>query len=137
MSPEPVVRTPLLDATLGSHLTDFQISEWKDTGGDSGLPRGSIPLHRHRSEDEGWYVLEGTLRFRFGDREFDAVAGSGVLLPHGTPHTFWNPDTKPARYLIIVRPRTAALLEAIHAGQPRTGEELLRLYDSFDIDLLD
>jgi quercetin dioxygenase-like cupin family protein len=102
----------------------------------SRAPRGGIPLHRHRTEDEAWYVLEGTLRFRYGDREFDATAGSGVLLPKGTPHTFWNPGPGPARYLLIVRPKTAALLEALHPGSGPL-RDVRAVYDRFEVDLLD
>jgi mannose-6-phosphate isomerase-like protein (cupin superfamily) len=42
--------------------------------------RGSGPatLHVHHEDDEAWYVLEGELRFRFGDRSEVAPAGSTV-----------------------------------------------------------
>ena len=40
------------------------IREWTDSGPSY--------LHVHRSDDEAWHVLEGTLRFRFRDREVDA-----------------------------------------------------------------
>jgi mannose-6-phosphate isomerase-like protein (cupin superfamily) len=41
-------------------------------------------------EDEAWYVLEGTLRFRIGDREIEAHAGTAVFGPRGVPHTYAN-----------------------------------------------
>jgi mannose-6-phosphate isomerase-like protein (cupin superfamily) len=38
--------------------------------------RGSGPgyLHVHYQDDEAWHVLEGTLHFRFADRQVDAEA---------------------------------------------------------------
>ncbi|HTT73515.1 MAG TPA: cupin domain-containing protein [Thermoplasmata archaeon] len=137
MAETDVVATPLLHRGIGSELTEMTIAESQDEGKTDGLTRGGVPLHRHRTEDEGWYIMEGRLRFRYGDREFDAPAGSGVLLPHGVAHTFWNPGPDPVRYLIIVRPKTAGLLKALHApGRPGPGE-LTRLYASFDVDLLE
>jgi hypothetical protein len=81
-------------------------------------------------------VLEGTLRSQVGEQEFDATAGSGVLLPKGIAHTFWNPGPEPARYLLIARPRTAALLRALHAPARPEPTRLRELYASYDVDLL-
>jgi mannose-6-phosphate isomerase-like protein (cupin superfamily) len=131
------VRSPLLRQVLGSAATDFSIHENASGGDPSELPRNGVPLHRHRSEDEAWYVLEGELAFRFGSREFTVGAGSGVLLPHGTPHTFWNPGPRPVRYLLIVRPKTEALLQALHGPGGRPRESLRELYAQCDVDLLE
>lgn len=125
------VRSPLRDQRLGSETTDFVVEEVEEAPG----PKGGIPLHRHRTEDEAWYVLSGVLRFQSGSREFEATAGSGVLLRHGTAHTFWNPGPGRARYLLVVRPKTARLLRALHAAD-RT-ETAAPLYDRFDVDLLE
>jgi uncharacterized RmlC-like cupin family protein len=136
MSVPQFFRSPLLDGSIGSVENDLTIFEHRARARPDGLPRGGVPLHAHRSEDEAWYVLEGTLRFRFGNEEFDAPAGAGVLLPKGIPHTFWNPGPDGARYLLIVRPKTAALLEAIHRPGPPDPRGLRAVYASFDVDLL-
>ena len=128
---------PLLGRHLGSNETEFKVFERQDDSGPNGLFRRGIPLHSHRTEDEAWYVLRGRLRFQYGEREFDAREGSAVLLRHGTPHTFWNPGPEPVRYLMIVRPKTAELLEVLHApGRPEP-VDLRALYASFDVDLLE
>ena len=62
------------------------------------------PLHKHLSEEELFYVLEGEVTLRVGDREIQAVPGSVVLIPRGTPHTFWNPGKSPAKLLVIFSP---------------------------------
>lgn len=81
----------------------------EDTGGALGLVEGSFyegfgpPLHVHRREDEGFYVLEGEIRFRRGDDEFVAGPGSLVWGPRGVPHTF-KVQPGGARALVIVMP---------------------------------
>src|SRR2546426_2046470 len=55
------------------------------------------PLHAHHSEDEAFYVLEGEMAIICGDRRFNAVAGSFVLIPRGVPHTF--KVEQPAKWL--------------------------------------
>jgi uncharacterized RmlC-like cupin family protein len=130
-------RSPLLEGFVGSAENDLKIFENRGGLGPGELPRGGIPLHAHRTEDEAWYVLEGALRFRFGNEEFDAPAGAGVLLPKGIPHTFWNPGPDPVRYLLIVRPKTARLLEAIHRPGPPDPRGARAVYASFEVDLLE
>ncbi len=50
------------------------------------------------------------------DEEVVAVpAGGAVLVPRGTPHTYWNPHTQPARYVLVMTPRIERLIAAIHA----------------------
>jgi mannose-6-phosphate isomerase-like protein (cupin superfamily) len=60
--------------------------------------------HVHWGEDEFSYVLEGTLGARIGDEEILAEAGSIILKPKGVPHTFWNPGSKPARFIELISP---------------------------------
>jgi quercetin dioxygenase-like cupin family protein len=66
----------------------------ENTGGALGLVEASFyrgfgpPLHVHRREDEGFYVLDGEIRFRQGAEEFLAGPGSWVGGPRGVPHTF-------------------------------------------------
>ena len=62
------------------------------------------PLHTHDDEDEAWYVLEGTLRFKLGEHVSEAPAGSFVLAPRGTPHCFQNIGDGPARMVVIFTP---------------------------------
>ncbi|MBI5105502.1 MAG: cupin domain-containing protein [Solirubrobacterales bacterium] len=67
-------------------------------------PGDGPPLHRHDAEDEAWWVVEGTLRFRLGDELSDAPAGSFVFVPRGTPHCFQNAGDAPARILVLFTP---------------------------------
>jgi mannose-6-phosphate isomerase-like protein (cupin superfamily) len=53
------------------------------------------PQHRHAQHDEGFYVVSGTARFTVGDTDYDAPAGTLVMVPPGVPHTFANPGDQP------------------------------------------
>ncbi|WP_406140151.1 cupin domain-containing protein [Streptomyces sp. NBC_01089] len=62
------------------------------------------PQHRHALHDEGFYVLSGTVRFTVGAEEYDVTAGTLVMVPPGTPHTFANPTGQPAVMLSTFTP---------------------------------
>ena len=55
-----------------------------------------------------------------GDKDIEARAGSAVLVPRGTPHTYWNPGPGPARYILIMTPNIFRLIQDIHALKERT-----------------
>ena len=125
----------LVPPLQGSQITggDFVLAEWVD-GGESSAERPVAPLHRHLNDDEAWYVLEGTLGFVRGDERLEAPAGAAVLVPRGIAHTFWNATAAPARYLIVMTPRIAALIDAIH--EPGAFDDLPGLFRRFDSELL-
>ena len=93
------------------------------TGGAFGLlesliaPGFSPPLHVHHREDESFYVLEGELTMRCGDRVFEAAAGAFVFLPRGVPHSFVVEGDKPARMLTLLTPGGGEAFFAA-AGRP-------------------
>ena len=49
-------------------------------------------------------MLAGTLRFRLGEEEATAPAGSFVFVPRGTPQCFVNAGDQPARILVLFTP---------------------------------
>lgn len=131
-----MIAPPLAGNTLGSWANDFVVAEWRDPGGDPGQRRMIAPLHVHRADDEAWYVLEGRLCVLVGDDEVEAYAGSGVLAPRGTPHTYWNPSEGPARYLLIMTPNIHRLIQAIHAMTERTSTALAAVFEEHNSALL-
>ena len=62
------------------------------------------PQHRHAQHDEGFYVVSGTARFTVGDTDYDAPAGTLVMVPPGAPHTFANPGDEPVILLNTFTP---------------------------------
>jgi len=97
------------------------------TGGAFGLveslvaPGYSPPLHIHDLEDETFWVLEGEVTIRCGDRTFRATAGAFAFLPRGVPHTFVVEDNRPARMLGILTPGGGEAFFA-EGGRPAEGE---------------
>src|SRR5262245_13996786 len=86
---------------------------------------GTGPLpHRHSREDESFYILDGQLEFRMGERGerlIVAASGSFVFAPRGIPHTLKNEGTTPARVLVIISP---AGLERFFAERDALQKEL-------------
>lgn len=105
-------------AAMGS---SFDVHEWSGSGPDY--------LHVHHSDDEAWHVLEGTLTFRFLDREIEAPAGSTVFVPAGVAHSYYEAHG-PTRYLIIMTPNLRALISALHEAQREQHPAIMRQFDS-------
>ena len=133
---QPSIASLLAGKILGSPNNSFVVAEWQDAGGPAGPPRLIAPRHVHHSDDEAWYVLEGTLRVQAGENEIEAPAGSAVLVPRGSPHTFWNPGPARVRYLLIMTPNVFSLIEGIHALKDRTPASLQQLFREHDSELL-
>ncbi|MEV5709551.1 cupin domain-containing protein [Actinoallomurus sp. NPDC052274] len=62
------------------------------------------PQHRHAQHDEGFYIISGTVRFTVGEKDYDATAGTLVMVPPGAPHTFANVTDQPAVMLSTFTP---------------------------------
>ena len=88
------------------------------------------PQHRHVQHDEGFYIVSGTVRFTVGDKEYDATAGTLVMVPPGIPHTFANPTGQPALMLSTFTPGRYVqyfrdLEDLMAGGRPLTAQALL------------
>jgi mannose-6-phosphate isomerase-like protein (cupin superfamily) len=79
-------------ASTGGFLT---LIESRTTGG--------APLHVHTREDEYFYVVEGTISVRLGDKQFEAGARSFVFLPRNVPHE-WDVVGEEATLLMMTTP---------------------------------
>ena len=116
--PEPIVATP--SERFAAAGASFVIREWRGSG--------PAALHVHHADDEAWHVLEGSLHFRFADRELDVPAGESVFVPAGVAHTYQAQD---ARYLIVLTPRLDALIRELQATPDRAAHAAVyRKYDS-------
>lgn len=136
MSESHISAPPLAGTGMGLPDSDFVIVEWQDPGAPPGPPRYIAPLHIHHQDDEAWYVLEGTLCVLRGDTVVEARAGSGVFVPKGTKHTYWNPSQQRTRYLLIMTSRIDQLIKAIHAMTERSPEIMKALFAKYASELL-
>ena len=67
-------------------------------------PGGGPPPHVHSREEEAFYILEGEITFHIGEERVVGTAGMFANMPVGTPHSFKNESSRPARMLISVAP---------------------------------
>lgn len=82
----------------GAEAQGYSISEWwldPHTLGPG--------VHQH-PEDDVFYVLGGTMHIKVGDDWHVATAGSFVLVPGNTPHTFENRGDERSGFLNISAP---------------------------------
>jgi mannose-6-phosphate isomerase-like protein (cupin superfamily) len=108
-------------APIAATGQSFDIHEWSGSGPGY--------LHVHYADDEAWHILEGTLTFRFSDKQLDAPAGTTVFVPAGVPHTYYEAHG-PTRYLIIMTPRLRDLIAALHAAPHEAHKTIMRRFES-------
>jgi mannose-6-phosphate isomerase-like protein (cupin superfamily) len=135
----PMVILELAGQVMGSAENSFVIAECRDAGTPQGFSyerRQIAPLHVHYGDDEAWYVLEGRLGVQIGDRDVETGAGGAVLVPRGTPHTYWNAGPGVLRYLLIMTPNIHELIKSIHAANDRSAESMRALFAKFKSELL-
>jgi mannose-6-phosphate isomerase-like protein (cupin superfamily) len=99
----------------------FDVHEWSGSG--------PTYLHVHYADDEAWHVLDGTLTFRFTDKQVEAPAGTTVFVPAGVPHAYFEANG-PTRYLVILTPRLRDLVSALHAAPREHHDAIMRRFDS-------
>lgn len=119
---QPIVSTP--GERFAATGTSLVVKEWRGSG--------PATLHVHHADDEAWHVLEGSLHFRFADRELDVPAGSSVFVPAGVAHTY---QAENARYLIVLTPRLDALIAELQSTADRSAHSAV--YQKYDSTLLE
>ena len=107
----PIVRTPSEGCTLAVVGDVYRfLATGDDTNGKYALweaivtPGGGPPPHVHSREEEGFYILEGEITFTVDGERIVVAAGTFANMPIGTPHSFKNEGSQPARMLISVAP---------------------------------
>ena len=86
------------------------------------MPQGShTPFHRHESEDEAFYVLQGRLTIFLDDREVEVGPGDFVHLPAGTAHGF---RTQTAVRMLVICVGEGFFEMVREAGDPAPAPEL-------------
>jgi quercetin dioxygenase-like cupin family protein len=71
---------------------------------DMTLPKGvEPPVHLHTREDETFYMLEGEITFKIGEKVTTIKAGESIFAPRQVPHQF-EINTPSARFLTLITP---------------------------------
>lgn len=93
------------------------------------------PLHRHNSDNEVWYIVEGELVFLVNDEKIFARQGEVIQVNAGIAHTYWNESEEPVRTIVFMTPNLQKLIAAFDQAE-ETGEPLDELYRRFDSELV-
>jgi quercetin dioxygenase-like cupin family protein len=67
-------------------------------------PGGGPPPHIHTTEDEFFFVLDGSFEIRIGDDTHALGPGGFAYVPRGTVHNFHNASETPSRILVGFTP---------------------------------
>jgi quercetin dioxygenase-like cupin family protein len=89
-------------------------------------PGVGAPPHRHKSEDEAFYVLEGRYLLQVEDQRHEIGPGDFAYFPRGTVHAFKSIADIPSRVLVLLTP----------AGSERFYREVGQLPDPPPVDRL-
>jgi mannose-6-phosphate isomerase-like protein (cupin superfamily) len=99
------------------------------------------PLHVHRVESEAFFVLDGALRLRVGDRVVHLDEGQSTLAEPGVPHMVEVERGNPARWLVITNGGFDRFVATVAADQdrirPADAEALKDVAARFGIDIGD
>lgn len=71
------------------------------------VPENSGPPPHTHAWDEAYYVIEGKVRFKVGQKDVMAAKGDFVYVPAGTIHGFQGADKTTARILFFDAPAHA------------------------------
>ena len=124
--------TLVIKATSESTGGGFFLSETTLAAGTPGPPP-----HVHETLHDMFYVLEGTLTIRLGDREHEAPAGTFMCAPPGTVHTFRNDSDDAVRFLNFNIPGgwenyMRDLAAASASGTPPSPAEIAEIASRYD-----
>jgi len=86
----------------GAEMTDRAWSVSECTAPENSGP----PPHQH-PWDEGYYILDGEIRFTLGDQQTVAKRGDFVYVPANAVHAFQGASARPARMLFFDAPAHA------------------------------
>jgi quercetin dioxygenase-like cupin family protein len=96
--------------------------------------KGGPPRHRHFSQDELFYVLEGEYVVEVGSERFHLQAGDCVLGPRGIPHAWAFVGDSKGRLLLSYSP--AGMMEAYFNDREKNGVKKGAYVSSADADMM-
>jgi quercetin dioxygenase-like cupin family protein len=67
-------------------------------------PGEGFNFHRHPNQEEGLYLINGSLEAWIGDEKSTLSAGDSMYLPAGTVHACFNVSDRPAKMFVILSP---------------------------------
>jgi mannose-6-phosphate isomerase-like protein (cupin superfamily) len=84
--------------------------------------KGEFLWHHHEQEDELFFVVKGTLRMKFRDRETIVREGEFVIVPRGVEHL---PAADEETHILLIEPKST--LNTGNVNNERTVAQLQRI----------
>lgn len=94
------VNANILDVKISGSDTEEALAIFEQT---SLSPGRGTPYHVHPNQDEIFYVLEGSYRFKVGNEVHDLSAGESIFLPRAIPHA-WTQVAEKGKMLVVLQP---------------------------------
>ena len=94
------VNSNILDVKVSGSDTDGGLSIFEQTSLSQGK---GTPLHIHLSQDEIFYVLEGSYYFQVGDEKFKLSKGDSIFMPRKVPHA-WTQVSETGKMTVVFQP---------------------------------
>ncbi len=94
------VNSNVLGVKISGNDTEGALTIFEQTSLSQG--RGT-PLHIHPSQDEVFYVLEGSYRFKVGEELYNLTIGDSIFLPRKVPHA-WTQVSEKGKMTVVLQP---------------------------------
>lgn len=94
------VNSNILDVKVSGSDTDGELAIFEQTSLSQGK---GTPLHLHHSQDEVFYVVEGSYYFQVGDEKHKLSKGDSIFLPRMVPHA-WTQVSETGKMTVVVQP---------------------------------
>lgn len=103
--PQTVIDIPVLVQACTDKWFNQTLCRVNDSVVRLGIVQGEYHWHRHETDDEFFFVLEGRLTVETEDRSVDLEAGQGFVVPRGLRHR-----TLAAERTVMLMVETAAII---------------------------
>ena len=94
------VNANILDVKVSGSDTDGDLAIFEQT---SLSPGKGTPLHIHHTQDEVFYVIEGSYYFQVGEEKFHLNSGDSIFLPRKVPHA-WTQVSEKGKMTVTMQP---------------------------------
>lgn len=82
--------------TAGSKLVDYRISVYQ--------PRGYVAPHKHRIQEQIYYILEGEAMMEIEGERTAVRPFDTIFLPPGVEHAIYNTGLGDLRFIVVTCP---------------------------------
>jgi len=94
------VNSNILDVKVSGSDTNGELAIFEQTSLSQGK---GTPLHIHHSQDEIFYVIEGSYKFQVGNDQYELATGDSIFLPRKVAHA-WTQLSEKGKMTVVMQP---------------------------------